>query len=306
MEYKIVQSKRFSWITPRFVGIFFMICCAVIISFGGLIFRNFQDIEILEIVFFRSIALVSYMGVFLFYKYRRNVFKHVMDIGLKGIFVSAIFCSAQVFWLIALNLTSVANATFTLCLTPFITALIAYCFVKEKISQVTFLTMILALIGVSIMVLGGVKTEANKGLLSALYTSIAFSVFAVMLRSNRDLDMLPVLLVTGIFMGIIGGFGGSFTDSIPLKDIFLCVIWGVVLQGFAHSLMIRASRLILSAEITLFMLLEFTLGPLWVWLFLNEIPVITTLIGGGIIILSVIVLAGSEILRALRINKELT
>jgi len=53
------------------------------------------------------------------------------------------------------------------------------------------------------------------------------------------------------------------------------------------------------------MLLEFTLSPLWVWLFLNEIPVATTLIGGGVIILSVIVLAGSEIRRAFRIEKEI-
>ena len=299
------QNQRFSWITPRFIGIFFMICCATIISFGGLIYRNFEDIEILEIVFFRSLALISYMGIFLCFKYKFNVFKNIRGIGVKGFFASAIFCSAQVSWLIALDFTSVANATFTLCLTPFITALVAYVFVKEAISRVTFFTMMLALIGVSIMVFGGVKTNANLGLISALYTSIAFSVFAVTLRSNRNLDMLPVLLVTGLFMGAIGGVGGSFSNSIASKDIILCVIWGVLLQGFAHSLLIKASRLILSAEITLFMLLEFTLGPLWVWLFLNEIPVMTTLIGGGVIILSVIVLAGSEISRAFRIEKEL-
>ena len=50
MILKEFQNQRFSWITPRFIGIFFMICCATIISFGGLIYRNFEDIEILEIV----------------------------------------------------------------------------------------------------------------------------------------------------------------------------------------------------------------------------------------------------------------
>ena len=306
MILKEFQNQRFSWITPRFIGIFFMICCATIISFGGLIYRNFEDIEILEIVFFRSLALITYMGIFLCFKYRVNVIKNVSNIGVKGIFASAVFCSAQVSWLIALDFTSVANATFTLCLTPFITALIAYFFLKEVISRVTFFTMALALIGVSIMVVGGVKTKANVGLISAFYTAIAFSVFAVTLRSNRNLDMLPVLLVNGFFLGAIGGFGGSFSNNIPSNDILLCVIWGVLLQGFAHSLMIKASRFILSAEITLFMLLEFTLGPLWVWLFLNEIPVATTLIGGSVIILSVVVLAGSEISRAFRIEKDLT
>jgi drug/metabolite transporter (DMT)-like permease len=68
--------------------------------------------------------------------------------------------------------------------------------------------------------------------------------------------------------------------------------------------MIRATRLILSAEITLFMLLEFTLNPLWVWLFINEVPTFTTLLGGGVIILSVGVLAGSEIRDAFKIKKD--
>ena len=71
-------------------------------------------------------------------------------------------------------------------------------------------------------------------------------------------------------MAAVGGIGGSFSNAIPMSDIMLCLLWGMLLQGFAHSLMIRATRLILSAEITLFMLLEFTLNPLWVWLFIND------------------------------------
>jgi drug/metabolite transporter (DMT)-like permease len=137
-------------------------------------------------------------------------------------------------------------------------------------------------------------------------TSLAFAVFAVVLRANRDLDTLPVLLVTGVFMALIGGLGGSFSNTIPLTDIILCLIWGIVLQGFAHSLMIRATRLILSAEITLFMLLEFTLNPLWVWLFLSEIPAKTTLLGGIVIILSVGVLASTEIRAALVAKRDST
>ena len=135
-----------------------------------------------------------------------------------------------------------------------------------------------------IMIVGGFETADNRGLLFAICTSVAFAVFAVLLRANRKLDMLPVLLVTGLFMAALGGIGGSFSNAIPMSDIILCLLWGMLLQGFAHSLMIRATRLILSAEITLFMLLEFTLNPLWVWLFINEVPTFTTLLGGGVII----------------------
>jgi drug/metabolite transporter (DMT)-like permease len=154
------------------------------------------------------------------------------------------------------------------------------------------------------MIVGGFETADNRGLLFAICTSVAFAVFAVLLRANRKLDMLPVLLVTGLFMAAVGGIGGSFSNAIPMSDIMLCLLWGMLLQGFAHSLMIRATRLILSAEITLFMLLEFTLNPLWVWLFINEVPTFTTLLGGGVIILSVGVLAGSEIRDAFKVKKD--
>ena len=281
-------------LSPRVMGLFLMIGCSVMISFGGLIYRSFQDIEILEIVFFRSLALITYMSVFLCFKFKFEVIKNVKKIGLRGIFASAVFCLAQVSWLTALKYTSVANATFTLCVTPFVTAIVAYFFIRESISRITFLTMFIAIIGVTIMVVGGLETTDNRGLLFAICTSVAFAVFAVILRANRNLDMLPVLLVTGIFMALIGWFGGSFSNAIPLSDIILCLLWGTVLQGFAHSLMIKATRLILSAEITLFMLLEFTLNPLWVWLFINEVPTLSTLLGGSIIILSVCVLAGNE------------
>ena len=295
------QTGRLS---PRFVGIFLMISCSILISFGGLIYRSFENIEILEIVFLRSLALITYMSFFLCFKYKSLVIVHIKSIGYRGLLASGIFCLAQVSWLIALKYTSVANATFTLCITPFVTAVVAYFFIRESISRITFFTMVIAMIGVTIMIVGGFETADNRGLLFAICTSVAFAVFAVLLRANRKLDMLPVLLVTGFFMAALGGIGGSFSNAIPMSDIILCLLWGMLLQGFAHSLMIRATRLILSAEITLFMLLEFTLNPLWVWLFINEVPTFTTLLGGGVIILSVGVLAGSEIRDAFEIKKD--
>jgi drug/metabolite transporter (DMT)-like permease len=280
-----------------------MICCASVVSFGGLIHRNFEDIESFEIIFFRSSALIFYMICYLGIKYKKKFHQRVIGIGFKGLIASCIFGLAQVSYLIAFNFTSVANTTFTLCITPFVTAIIAYLFLKEIISTVTLITMLLATLGVIIMVTGGVAFGAFIGIIFALITSIAFATFAVILRSNRDLDMMPTLLVTGVITLIVGYIFGSFESKISWRDIILCFVWGGFLQGFAHSLMIKATRLILSAEVTLFMLLEFTLGPLWVWVFINEIPVFSTLLGGGIIISAVALLAAYEVRQSLTNNK---
>ena len=63
--------------------------------------------------------------------------------------------------------------------------------------------------------------------------------------------------------------------------------------------MIKDTRLILSAIVKLLMLLEFTLGPLWVWEFIKEIPVFSILLGGGIIISGVALLATYEVCQSL-------
>ncbi len=75
--------------------------------------------------------------------------------------------------------------------------------------------------------------------------------------------------------------------AIPLHDVFLCFLLGGVLSGGANVMFILAARHIAAAELTIFMLLEFALGPLWVWMVLNEVPRSATLIGGAIVITSV-------------------
>jgi drug/metabolite transporter (DMT)-like permease len=60
---------------------------------------------------------------------------------------------------------------------------------------------------------------------------------------------------------------------------------------------VAASKHLFAAELTLFMLLEFTLGPIWVWIFVNEVPTSWTLIGGSIVILSVFLKSAIELFK---------
>ena len=75
--------------------------------------------------------------------------------------------------------------------------------------------------------------------------------------------------------------------KVPIQEILLCFLWGAVLMGFVHSVFIFATRFLLASEVTFFMLLEFSLGPFWVWIFLNEAISQETLYGGIIVMLSV-------------------
>ena len=111
-----------------------------------------------------------------------------------------------------------------------------------------------------------------------------------------------IVNISGKIVPLIG-LGAEFLPTLTGRDnIILSFIWGGVLNGFAHAIFIIATRHLLAAEITLFMLLEFTLGPLWVWYFVGEVPAINTLYGGGIVMSAIAMLTFYELWKRKKLN----
>ena len=99
--------------------------------------------------------------------------------------------------------------------------------------------------------------------------------------------MIPCALISGIFLVIFTLVVNLGNIIIPMKDMLLCFFWGALLHGFMNIVFIFSSRFLYASEITLFMLVEFSLGPFWVWIFLDETFSKNTLYGGIIVLLSV-------------------
>ena len=191
--------------------------------------------------------------------------------------------------------TSVANALFTLSSIPFITAILAFIFLKEKISLRTIIIMIFAFMGIFIMIKDGLETGGFYGNIMALFCAFSFSAFVIILRKNRNIDMMPVNLISGVLVLIVSFVFSLGNLNVPIQDILLCFLWGGVLTGFANSVFIFSTRFLLASEVTFLMLLEFSLGPFWVWIFLNETISQETFYGGIIVMISVAVYSLFEI-----------
>ena len=129
----------------------------------------------------------------------------------------------------------------------------------------------------------------------ALFCAFSFSTFVIILRKYRNIDMMPVNLISGVLVLIVSFVFGLGNINVPIQDILLCFLWGGVLSGFMNSVFIFSTRFLLASEVTFFMLLEFSLGPFWVWIFLNETISQETLYGGIIVIISVAVYCFFEI-----------
>lgn len=264
-----------------------MAVSSVIMSFGGLLVRNIEAADTWQINFCRACALVLAVLGLQIVLHRGRAVERIRASGRAGLLAGAFLAVAGIAFVRAITSTTVANTMLIMGAIPFITALLAWVLLGESLRQRTLVTMAVAAVGLAIMVSEGVGSGTAYGNLMALVTALGFSCFAITVRRNRHVDMLPALIVSGGLIATVS-LAMRFDDlSITANDLMICVLWGGVMSWVANWMFIVASRHLVAAELTLFMLLEFALAPLWVWIFVNETPTGRTLAGGVLILLAV-------------------
>ena len=251
-------------------SIFLLIIASIVISFGGLIMRNISHADAWQIIFFRSLSFVMVMSLILCQQYKKSTFIKIKNIGYVGIAGGLFLMLAHIFYVHSFANTSIGNTLFTLSSIPFITAILAFVFLKEKIELRKIIIMLFGLFGIVIMIYDGLGTGGIYGNIMALFCATSFSFYTLIMRKYRKTDMIPTLFFSGILLSLVT-FIINFNDLIiPIIDILLCFLWGGILSAFVNIIFIYATRYLSASEVTFFMLLEFALGPFWVWMFLNE------------------------------------
>ena len=295
----MAQKNKFAAISPgRGYAIILMLIGSTTISLAGLAIRNIEMADNWQINFYRSIAFGLAVSIVLLFRYGKTVPLKIRGIGLQGVLASTFLAFASISFLQAITNTTVAATTFTLSFIPLLTAIMALLLLGERISKSTALTMFIAAIGIFIMFFQGLGDGKIYGNFMASMCALGFSSYAIMIRRNSNSEMLPTLILSNM---IIIFFALIYTwDDLQISwhDLVICFIIGGLFQATANTLLIIASKHLFAAELTLFMLLEFTLAPLWVWIFVNEVPSRWTLIGGGIVISAVSMKAIVELRKA--------
>lgn len=263
---------------------------ATCLSFGGLIVKSFEGANLWQILFWRQTFFTIIVAFYLLISYKKKFFKSFYNSGLAGLiagFVLSIGFSAYVF---AMYNTTVANTNFIITTETIFLAVFGYFFLKEKINLITFISIILGMSGVLLIVGSSLSIQSSEqfiGNIVAFIMPISFAILVVIIRKYPNVDMVPAQFTAGIFAAIIGYFiAGKL--SISPHDLFLASMAGFFQIGFGFILITIGSQTTPSAVIGVLMLTEAVFGPLWAWLFINEIPPMSVLIGGGIIIFSIL------------------
>ena len=275
---------QFLYKIPGYILLLFGGFC---LSWGGFIVRSFQEADVWQILFLRSFFFIIALILFLSLTYKNKVFKVIKDSGIPGILGGFVMSFSFVAFIIAMNNTTVANVVFIISTQTMFLAIFGFFYLKEKVSLIGSSSIFLAMSGILIMVGDSISTGSLFGNLVALVIPINFAIYVMIIRKNSNLDMVPAMLYSGIFSLIYGAIlSKSFEFS--SHDLFMGFLLGVPQLALGFICITIGSRTTASATVGLLMLMETLCGPLWVWLFLSEIPPISVFIGGAVIISAII------------------
>jgi len=276
-------------------AMFFVLLAGLIWSFGPLVVRNINNAELIpwQYSLIRGSAIFLILNIYLFLNEGSRFTNNYQKIGFSGFIGGACLGIANITFVFSITTTTAAVTLMMLGAMPFVAALLAYIFLREKISVKTFIAMVIAATGIIFISLDSKETGTLFGLINGLISSSAFAGFTVSLRWRKSVPKLTTVSLGGIIAASFSLLVLFFYDSnilISLKNTSLSALHGFLVCS-ALILYSANAKYLPAADLTLLSLTEVIGGIFWVWLPLlgiNEVPSINTLIGGMIIIIAIV------------------
>jgi len=277
------------------IAIPIVLIAGLIWSFGPLVIRYADQPELVpwQYLFARGLIIFIILNFYLYLNEGTSFVKNYLRIGLSGMVGSVGLASAMMSFIWSITHTSAAITLLCLAAMPLITALLGFIFLKEKISINTWISIVVAAIGIYIMAINDQKIDNTIGLVFGLTSAFGFSIYSISLRWRKETPQFTTVSLAGLICALFSFYimiqsnSSLFSSSknemlFSLHGTLVCV--GLILYSIG-------SKHLPAAELTLLSLTEVIGGIFWVWLPLfgiNEVPSANTIIGGFIIFMSLI------------------
>ena len=281
-------------------GSLLVACAAVCWSSGGLIARLVTTSPWTTSLW-RSLSATVFLAGVLWIVRRRSLVAQWREGGRPVLAVAVSMALASTCFIFSLAYTSVANTLILISTGPYVAGLLGWLWLGERVAPRTWLSMGVALAGAVIMVSDSYARGTIVGDLLALVMAVSFATATVLVRRYPETPMTPAAALATTLTALV-----ALPFSEPLatgwRDLALLTLFGVGNYGTGFLLFMAGARRIPAAQSALVGMLETVLGPLWVWLVLNEQPGVATLTGGALILAALLAnsLVGSLTLETAR------
>ena len=263
-----------------FVGVMFITPDSLLIRLANL--------SSWDLIFYRGIIPFFIVFIALLIIHKSKFISQLLENSWHGVAYAVIFAITNIFFVISINNTNVANTLIMIALAPMLSAVISFIFLKENTDQKTWIAIIITTLAVIYIFKDSFERGDVLGNFLGLICATGLAIGAAIIRSAKKINLVPSAMMGKLLVALIAFF---FTDNLILKesDLVIIPIMCVVCVTIPFVLITLAPRYITAPEVNLFFLLETILGPLWVWLVIKENPSIETTIGGIVIVSTIAV-----------------
>jgi len=269
------------------LGVALVTGAAVAWSLAGF-FTRLIPLDAWTILFWRGVFGGFFISLYVIAHYRGRTLAVTRAMGWPGLLVTCLSTLGMTTFIPALKLTSVANVAIICATGPFVAAVIAWLWLRERVSPLTLAGSLLAFAGVALTVAGaGGGVGSLSGDVLAFVMTSAIAAMTVALRRYREVPMLPTACLSN-FLGSLVSLAFAARLSLGPQDLVHLALFGFVQMSLGLTFFTIGSRLIPAAEAALITVLETPLAPLWVWLAFDEKVSLHALIGGGVVMIAVI------------------
>jgi len=263
-------------------------------SFGPYVVRHIDQPQLVtwQYLFTRGLVIFILLNVYLYLDEGLKFYKNYLKIGISGILGGAGLATAMITFIWSISNTSAAVTLLCLAAMPFITALLGFMFLKEKISMTVWISIFVATFGIVVMAFGNAEKNTLSGLIFGLASALGFSIFSVTLRWKKNTPKFTTVALSGLFCFVFSTIlilinDLNFLSTNKNEALFATHGTLVCIGLIMYSI---GSKNIPATDLTLLSLTEVIGGIFWVWLpwlGINEVPSTNTIIGGFFIFLAI-------------------
>ncbi len=288
---------------PSVSPLLLVLGAAILWSTGGL-FIKATSLSAFELSFGRSLLAVITIAI---------VTRHE-GFGLNRVsaIAAVLYAALLILFVLATKLTTAANAIFLQYTAPVYVLILEPIFYKEKFRRRDLVTVAVCVAGMSLFFVGKLRPQDLEGNLVALASGVCFALYFLLLRhaKAREVNRASSAIYGNLIAVVIcaPAFWGAMKRGIRPTDLACIAYLGIIQIGVAYILFTSAmARGLRSLDASIVGYIEPVLNPVWVFLFLGERPSTWAIVGGLIIIASVVshTLVESKMKRGKRVHVDL-
>jgi drug/metabolite transporter (DMT)-like permease len=271
-------------------GALLVLAAGGIFSFGALFFRATDNINAWQYLTFRGLGAALVVGPVLWWQNRSELaairrrlpWQH----GVAGVLLGSMMIS----FIVSLTYTDAAFVLLFQAAAPITAAVFSWLLLRERLEKEAAIASVTTIFGVVIMVSSGLDSGIGWAILIVAVIPAGLGVYSTLIRAGVDGDPLVPVLIAGFTCAIVGAIVSLAGEGlgVSLRDLSISLLAGALLIGVPLPFFNWAQRAVPAPDATLLLMSEIVLGPIWVWLAYDETPAKASLIGGVIILGSVV------------------